>query len=154
MAAKPGLGTLGEFPRLRLCRLPTPLEAMPNLGEALGGAGVYVKRDDCTDLAFGGNKVRQLEFYLGEARLQGADTILITGAVQSNFVRLAAAAASKSGMDCHIQLEERVPRDDSALSKLREMCCWTGSWGRRCIPIPRAKMRRGRTGVWRRSPRN
>ena len=112
MAAKPGLGTLGEFPRLRLCRLPTPLEAMPNLGEALGGAGVYVKRDDCTDLAFGGNKVRQLEFYLGEARLQGADTILITGAVQSNFVRLAAAAASKSGMDCHIQLEERVPRDD------------------------------------------
>ena len=112
MAAKPGLGTLGEFPRLRLCRLPTPLEAMPNLGEALGGAGVYVKRDDCTDLAFGGNKVRQLEFYLGEARLQGADTILITGAVQSNFVRLAAAAARKSGMDCHIQLEERVPRDD------------------------------------------
>ena len=85
---------------------------MPNLGEALGGAGVYVKRDDCTDLAFGGNKVRQLEFYLGEARLQGADTILITGAVQSNFVRLAAAAARKSGMDCHIQLEERVPRDD------------------------------------------
>ena len=112
MAAKSGLGTLGEFPRLRLCRLPTPLEAMPNLGEALGGAGVYVKRDDCTDLAFGGNKVRQLEFYLGEARLQDADTILITGAVQSNFVRLAAAAARKSGMDCHIQLEERVPRDD------------------------------------------
>ena len=56
MAAKPGLGTLGEFPRLRLCRLPTPLEAMPNLGEALGGAGVYVKRDDCTDLAFGGQQ--------------------------------------------------------------------------------------------------
>ena len=112
MAPGEGLGSLGEFPRERLCRLPTPLEAMPNLGAALGGARVYVKRDDCTDLAFGGNKVRQLEFYLGEARLQGADTILITGAVQSNFVRLAAAAARKSGMDCHIQLEERVPRDD------------------------------------------
>ena len=112
MTADDGLGSLGEFPRLRLCRLPTPLEAMPNLGRALGGARAYVKRDDCTDLAFGGNKVRQLEFYLGEARLQDADTILITGAVQSNFVRLAAAAASKSGMDCHIQLEERVPRDD------------------------------------------
>ena len=113
MAAEVGLGTLEEFPRRRLCRLPTPLEAMPNLGAAVGGARAYVKRDDCTDLAFGGNKVRQLEFYLGEARLQGADTILITGAVQSNFVRLAAAAARKSGMDCHIQLEERVPRDDS-----------------------------------------
>ena len=113
MAEIHGLGTLEEFPRLRLCRLPTPLEAMPNLGQALGGARVHVKRDDCTDLAFGGNKVRQLEFYLGEARLQGADTILITGAVQSNFVRLAAAAARKSGMDCHIQLEERVSRDDS-----------------------------------------
>ena len=112
MAAIDGLGSLGKFPRLRLCRLPTSLEAMPNLGAALGGARVFVKRDDCTDLAFGGNKVRQLEFYLGEARLQDADTILITGAVQSNFVRLAAAAARKSGMDCHIQLEERVPRDD------------------------------------------
>ncbi|MDE2927378.1 MAG: D-cysteine desulfhydrase family protein [Acidobacteriota bacterium] len=112
-AATPGLGILDEYPRVRLCRLPTPLEAMPNLGRALGGARVYVKRDDCTDLAFGGNKVRQLEFYLGEARQQGADTILITGAVQSNFVRLAAAAARRSGMDCHIQLEERVRRDDS-----------------------------------------
>ena len=112
MAVESGPGSLGKFPRQRLCRLPTPLEAMPNLGGALGGARVHVKRDDCTDLAFGGNKVRQLEFYLGEARLQGADTILITGAVQSNFVRLAAAAARKSGMDCHIQLEERVPRDD------------------------------------------
>ncbi len=106
------LGCLGEFPRVRLCRLPTPFEAMPNLGDALGSARVHVKRDDCTDLAFGGNKVRQLEFYLGEARLQEADTVLITGAVQSNFVRLTAAAARKLGMDCEIQLEERVPRDD------------------------------------------
>ena len=106
------LGCLGEFPRVRLCRLPTPLESMPNLGEALGKARAHVKRDDCTDLAVGGNKVRQLEFYLGEARLQEADTVLITGAVQSNFVRLAAAAARKLGIDCQIQLEERVPRDD------------------------------------------
>ena len=107
------LGCLDEFPRVRLCRLPTPLESMPNLGDALGEARVYVKRDDCTDLAFGGNKVRQLEFYLGEARLQEADTVLITGAIQSNFVRLTAAAARKLGMDCQIQLEERVPRNDS-----------------------------------------
>ncbi len=83
---------------------------MPNLGARLGHGELYVKRDDCTGLAFGGNKVRQLEFYLGEARSNGADTVLITGAVQSNFVRLAAAAARKLGMDCHVQLEERVPK--------------------------------------------
>ena len=58
------------------------------------------------------NKARQLEFYLGEARAQDADTILITGAVQSNFVRMAAAGARKLGMDIHIQLEQRVPKND------------------------------------------
>jgi D-cysteine desulfhydrase/L-cysteate sulfo-lyase len=107
-----GLGRLGDFPRARLCHAPTPIEAMPNLGARIGRAGLHVKRDDCTGLAFGGNKVRQLEFYLGEAQSRGADTILITGAVQSNFVRLAAAAARKLGMDCHLQLEERVPKTD------------------------------------------
>jgi len=86
---------------------------MPNLAAALGhGDRLYVKRDDCTGLAFGGNKVRQLEFYLGEAQAQGADTVLITGAVQSNFVRTAAAAAAKLGMHCHVQLEERVAKSD------------------------------------------
>ncbi len=107
-----GLGRLGAFPRARLCHAPTPLEAMPNLGARLGRDGLYVKRDDCTGLALGGNKVRQLEFYLGEAQSIAADTILITGAIQSNFARLAAAAARKLGMDCHIQLEERVPKTD------------------------------------------
>jgi len=80
-------------------------------GSGLGRGGrLYVKRDDCTGLAFGGNKVRQLEFYLGEAQALGADTVLITGAVQSNFVRTAAAAAAKLGLDCHAQLEERVAK--------------------------------------------
>ncbi len=106
------LGKLDQFPRVRLGRLPTPIEPMPNLQARLESGPLYVKRDDCTDLAFGGNKVRQMEFYLGEARAQKADTILITGAVQSNFVRVAAAGARRLGMDCHIQLEERVPRDD------------------------------------------
>lgn len=77
-----------------------------------GGARLFVKRDDCTGLAFGGNKARQLEFYLGAAHAEHADTILITGAVQSNFVRMAAAAARKLGMNCHIQLEERVATDE------------------------------------------
>ena len=78
---------------------------------------MFVKRDDCTGLGFGGNKVRQLEFYLGAASESNADTILITGAVQSNYVRVAAAAARKLGMDIHIQLEDRVPRRDRAYRK-------------------------------------
>ena len=72
-----------------------------------------VKRDDCTGLAMGGNKARQLEFYFGDALARGADTVLITGAVQSNYVRMAAAAAAKLGMTCHVQLEERVDDVDA-----------------------------------------
>lgn len=108
------LGRLSELPRACLGHGPTPLEAMPNLAARLGDVGLAVKRDDCTGLALGGNKVRQLEFYMGEAQAKDADTILITGAVQSNFARLAAAAARKLGMDIHIQLEERVPKTDPA----------------------------------------
>ncbi len=110
--ASSALGRFGEFPRVRLGHTPTPLDRMPRLAKHLNIANAYVKRDDCTGLAFGGNKVRQLEFYFGEAQAQDADTVLITGAVQSNFVRLAAAAACQLGMQCHIQLEERVPRSD------------------------------------------
>ena len=108
-----GLGKLDSFPRARLARTPTPLEAMPSLTKELGGPNLYVKRDDMTSLAFGGNKARQLEFYFGAAQSEGADVALITGALQSNFVRSAAAAAAKLGMDCHAQLEERVPDPDS-----------------------------------------
>lgn len=107
-----GLGCLVDLPRVALGQALTAIEAMPNLAARAGRARLFVKRDDCTGLALGGNKVRQLEFYFGEARAQAADTILITGAVQSNFVRLAAAAAAKLGMACHIQLEERVPKTD------------------------------------------
>jgi len=102
------IAAIDRFPRVRLAHTPTPIESLANLSKRIGGARLAVKRDDCTGLAFGGNKVRQLEFYLGEARARGADTILITGAVQSNFVRLAAAAARKCAMNCHVQLEERV----------------------------------------------
>jgi len=106
-------GRLTGLPRATLMSGPTSLSALPNLAGIYNGeVNLLAKRDDCGDLAFGGNKVRQLEFYLGEAKAQKADTILITGAVQSNFVRLAAAAARKLGMDCHIQLEERVAKSD------------------------------------------
>ena len=101
------LAGVARFPRVRLGHAPTPLDAAPNLGAALG-VELWVKRDDCTGLALGGNKVRQLEFYLGEAQARGADTVLVTGAVQSNLVRLTAAGARKLGMEAHVQLEERV----------------------------------------------
>ncbi len=102
---------LARFPKADLGHHPTPLEPMSNLQKQFPGKHLWVKRDDCNGLALGGNKVRQLEYYLGEAQAQKADTVLITGAVQSNFVRLAAAAANKLGMDCHIQLEKRVAKD-------------------------------------------
>ncbi|MEK9941072.1 MAG: D-cysteine desulfhydrase family protein [Gammaproteobacteria bacterium] len=102
------LKNLEPFPYVPLAHLPTPIEPLANLSRHLGCAPIYVKRDDCTGLAMGGNKARQLEYYFGQAKQQNADTILITGAVQSNFVRMAAAAAAKCSMHCHIQLEERV----------------------------------------------
>ena len=101
------LAAVDRFPRVRFGHAPTPLEPAPRLGAAFG-VELWVKRDDCTGLAFGGNKVRQLEFELGEAQARGADTVLVTGAVQSNLVRVAAAAARRLGMGSHIQLEERV----------------------------------------------
>ena len=101
------LAGIARFPRARLGHAPTPLDPAPNLGAALG-IDLRIKRDDCTGLAFGGNKVRQLEFHFGEAEARGADTVLVTGAVQSNLVRIAAAAARRLGMEAHIQLEERV----------------------------------------------
>ncbi len=100
---------LDSVPRTEICADPTPLEPLRNLGRQLG-ATIYAKRDDVQPLAFGGNKVRQLEFYFGAALAEGADTVLITGAVQSNFCRLAAAFAARLGLSCHIQHEERVPK--------------------------------------------
>ncbi len=105
---------LDRLPRVRLAGTVTPLETMRNLSARAGGAALVVKRDDLTPLAMGGNKVRQLEFILGDAMAKRADTVLITGAVQSNYVRLAAAASRRLGLSCHVQLEARVDRDDPA----------------------------------------
>ena len=97
---------LAEFPRIRLAHLPTPLEPLPRLSEALGGPSIWVKRDDCTGLGGGGNKTRKLEFLMASARQQGADTVITPGAVQSNHARQTAAAAARLGMDCHLLLED------------------------------------------------
>jgi L-cysteate sulfo-lyase len=105
---------LSRFPRVSLAHLPTPLELMPRLSKALGGPNIYIKRDDCTGLATGGNKTRKLEFSMGEAVSLGADTIITVGAVQSNHVRQTVAAACKLGMKSEVLLENRVtdPSDD------------------------------------------
>lgn len=100
---------LSRFPRTKLCNAPTPLDPLKNLSKLLGGPNIFIKRDDMTGLGMGGNKARQLEFYLGEALAQGADTVISTGAIQSNHVCMTAAAAARLGLDCHIQLETRVP---------------------------------------------
>ena len=99
---------LNGFPRVPLAHLPTRLEFLPRLTDQLGGPEIWVKRDDCTGLATGGNKTRKLEFSMGEAQEQGADTIITVGAVQSNHVRQTAAAAAKLGMRCEVLLEHRV----------------------------------------------
>lgn len=105
------LAALAAHPKVDLSQGETPLERLGNLGPHLG-ITLWAKRDDCNGLAMGGNKVRQLEYYLGRGAAEGADTVLITGAVQSNFVRLAAAAARRLGWQPVVQLEDRVPKDD------------------------------------------
>jgi D-cysteine desulfhydrase family pyridoxal phosphate-dependent enzyme len=106
------LPSLMGHPRVDLSKSVTPIERLPNLSENLG-ISLLAKRDDALSLGMGGNKVRQLEYYLGPAMAQGADTVLITGAVQSNFVCLCAAACAKLGWKSVVQLEERVPKDDN-----------------------------------------
>ncbi|MDG2107206.1 MAG: D-cysteine desulfhydrase [Woeseiaceae bacterium] len=108
---------LSNFPRVSLAHLPTPLEHMPRLSESLGGPEIFVKRDDCTGLATGGNKTRKLEFSMGEAVKQGADTVITVGAIQSNHVRQTAAAACKLGMACEVLLENRVSGSSEIYSK-------------------------------------
>jgi len=100
---------LARFPRQHFAHLPTPLEPMANLTKLFGGPNLYIKRDDCTGLATGGNKTRKLEFLIGDALDQGADTLVTHGAVQSNHVRQTAAAACRYGLKCEAFLEERVP---------------------------------------------
>ncbi len=97
-----------HLPRYPLAFLPTPLHPLPRvdawLAEHGSAAELWIKRDDQTGLAFGGNKTRKLEFLLGSALAQGCDTLITTGAVQSNHCRQTAAAAARAGLDCHLVL--------------------------------------------------
>lgn len=105
-----------KFPRVSLGFFPTPLIELPNLGAALGGARIFMKRDDQTGLALGGNKTRKLEYILGDALAQGCDTVITAGAEQSNHCRQTAAAAAKLKLGCHLILGGAEP--DSARGNL------------------------------------
>ena len=98
------LQNIAQIPKVEIGHFPTPLEECPRLSETLGGPRIFIKREDCSGLAFGGNKVRQLTFTIGEAVHQGADTIVHGAASQSNHCRQAAAACGKLGLNCYLRL--------------------------------------------------
>lgn len=100
---------LSRIPRVRLAAVPTALEEMPRLSQALGGPRLFIKRDDCTGLALGGNKARKLEFLIAEALGQKADTVITTGGPQSNHARMTAAAAARYGMKPFLVLTGEAP---------------------------------------------
>src|SRR5918992_5774524 len=99
------------MPRVPLATLPTPLHELPRLREALGGASaaprIFIKRDDLTGLALGGNKARKLEFLVADAVKQDASVLITTGATQSNHARMTAAAARVAGLECHLVLTSK-----------------------------------------------
>ncbi|MGU7778608.1 D-cysteine desulfhydrase family protein [Burkholderia sp. PU8-34] len=103
---------LSRFSRIPLLEGPTPIQYLARLSEFLGGVNIFVKRDDLNGLGGGGNKLRKLEFLLGEANTMGADTIITVGARQSNHARLTAAVAARAGLACELVLSRMVKRYD------------------------------------------
>ena len=97
---------LDGIPHVPLSHQPTPLERLDRLTAELNGPEIWIKRDDCTGLATGGNKTRKLEYLLADAQAQGSDTLVTVGKLQSNHARQTAAAAAKIGMSCVLLLEE------------------------------------------------
>jgi D-cysteine desulfhydrase len=100
---------IDSLPRYRLAQLPTPIEELKRLSRELGGPELLIKRDDQTGLAFGGNKARKLEFLVGQALAEDADTLVTAGAAQSNHCRQTAAAAAKAGLKCELVLNGQRP---------------------------------------------
>ncbi len=98
---------LAAIPRVSLAHLPTPLERLPSISEQLSGLPLFVKRDDQTGLAFGGNKARKLEFIMADAVEKGADSIVTWAGVQSNWCRQVAASAARMGMRAVLVLLKR-----------------------------------------------
>jgi D-cysteine desulfhydrase family pyridoxal phosphate-dependent enzyme len=113
---------------------------MARLEEFLGGPGLWVKRDDCTGLGAGGNKVRKLEFLLADARQRGADCVITIGALQSNHARQTAAACAKLGIECHLILRRGVPVDTDAYNAGGNVLL-NGVFGAKVAVIPREASR-------------
>ena len=111
---------LEKFDRYPLTFGPTPIEKLPRLSEHLGGAvEIYAKREDCNSgLAFGGNKLRKLEYIVPDAIASGADTLVSIGGVQSNHTRQVAAVAAKIGMKCRLVQESWVPFPDAVYDRV------------------------------------
>ena len=101
---------LGSFPRVALGHWPTPLEPCDRLRAERGGPRLWLKRDDCSGLAFGGNKTRKLEFLIGDAIAAKGSGVITFGALQSNHCRQTAAACARVGLPCHLILTEQVDR--------------------------------------------
>ncbi len=111
---------LQAYPRVRLAQYPTPLEPLPRLSEELGRE-IFVKRDDTPGPAMGGNKTRKLEYLLADAQDRGAQRVVTFGGLQSNHVRLTAAAARKCGLETHIFYFDRRPQQLTGNLMLNEL---------------------------------
>ena len=103
------IDALRGLKRVSLAHLPTPVEPLDRLSALLGGPRVWVKRDDCTGLATGGNKTRKIEFLMADALAKGSDTVVTVGAIQSNHARQVAAASARCGFRCVLGLLDAVP---------------------------------------------
>ena len=99
---------LEKFQRIKLGHFPTPIEHLKNITKYLDGPNIFIKRDDCTGLATGGNKTRKLEYLMPDAIKKNATLIITIGAVQSNHARQTAAACALLGLKCLIVLEQRL----------------------------------------------
>jgi len=112
---------LEALPRFHLAEFPTPIHYLESFSKACNGPAIFMKRDDITSLGMGGNKTRKLEFLIGEALKQGKDTLVTAGGVQSNHCRLAAAAARKANLSCHLVLngeQTESPNGNLLLDKI------------------------------------
>lgn len=126
---------MNPISRLHFAHLPTAVEELPRLSEALDGPRILIKRDDQTGLAFGGNKTRKLEFLIAEALDQGARTLISGGAMQSNHCRQTAAAAARFGLECILVLTGELPERSSANLLLDEL------FGAKIVAVPDRKDR-------------
>src|SRR5437016_4971104 len=101
-----------RLPRVDLAHLPTPLEEVPRFADYFNGARIFIKRDDCTGLLFGGNKTRHNEFLLADALRRDADVLIWGAGVQSNNCRQTAAGCAKLGLECRLYLSRGDHGDD------------------------------------------